>query len=67
MNFAPTLAADPRVVGIVVGGGKMRLGGGATGDERHGVLSNMGLDGSDFIKNENPQLPVRMIYGAIGS
>ena len=38
LNSALTFAVDPRVVGIVVGGGKMRLGGGATGDERHGVL-----------------------------
>lgn len=36
--IALAFAVDPRVVDIVVGGGKMRLGGGATGDERHRVL-----------------------------
>ena len=49
INFSLTLAVDPRVVGIVVGGGKMKLGRGAMGDERHGNLPSMGLDGSDLV------------------
>ena len=45
VDFSLTLAVDPRVVGIVVGGGNMRLRRGAMGDERYGVLSYTGLDG----------------------